>query len=41
LDYIYFSLTAFTALGFGDVEPIGNLRFLTGIESLTELILIT
>ncbi len=41
LDCSYFSFTTFTTLGFGDITPIGNLRYLTGIESLTGLILIT
>lgn len=30
-----------TTLGFGDIEPIGDLRYLTGIESLSGLVLIT
>ena len=37
----YFSFTTFTTLGFGDIEPLGDLRYLTGIESLTGLVLIT
>ena len=37
----YFSATTFTTLGFGDIQPIGGLRYLTGIESLTGLVLIT
>jgi hypothetical protein len=41
LDCAYFSFTTYTTLGFGDIEPIGSLRFLTGIESLTGLVLIT
>ncbi|HHH44013.1 MAG TPA: two pore domain potassium channel family protein [Gammaproteobacteria bacterium] len=41
MDCAYFSFTTFTTLGFGDIEPIGNLRYLTGIESLTGLVLIT
>ncbi len=41
LDCVYFSFTTFTTLGFGDIEPIGALRFLTGIEGLTGLVLIT
>jgi hypothetical protein len=40
-DCAYFSFTTFTTLGFGDITPIGNLRYLTGIESLTGLVLIT
>lgn len=41
LDAVYFSFTVFTTVGFGDIEPAGLLRFLTGIESLTGLVLIT
>lgn len=41
MDCVYFSFTVFTTLGFGDIEPIGNLRYLTGVESLTGLVLIT
>jgi hypothetical protein len=41
MDCVYFSFTIFTTLGFGDIEPIGNVRYLTGIESLTGLVLIT
>jgi hypothetical protein len=41
LDCAYFSFTTFTTLGFGDIAPIGDLRYLTGIESLTGLVLIT
>lgn len=40
-DCVYFSFTTYTTLGFGDIEPHGLLRFLTGIESLTGLVLIT
>lgn len=41
LDCSYFSFTSYTTLGFGDIEPTGHLRFLTGLESLTGLVLIT
>ncbi|WP_423822533.1 potassium channel family protein [Salinisphaera sp. SPP-AMP-43] len=41
LDCAYFSFTTFTTLGFGDIEPIKGVRYLTGIESLTGLLLIT
>jgi hypothetical protein len=37
----YFSFTTFSTLGFGDIEPSGAIRYLTGIESLTGLVLIT
>jgi len=41
MDCGYFSYTVFTTLGFGDIEPAGQLRYLTGVESLTGLVLIT
>lgn len=41
MDCVYFSFTTFTTLGFGDIQPIGELRYLTGIEALTGLVLIT
>ena len=41
LDCVYFSFTTFTTLGFGDIQPYGDLRYLTGIEALTGLVLIT
>ncbi|SNC60349.1 Ion channel [Marinobacter sp. es.048] len=41
LDCVYFSFTTFTTVGYGDVEPFGVLRFLTGIEALSGLVLIT
>lgn len=41
LDAIYFSYTTFTTLGYGDIEPLGTLRYLTGLEALTGLVLIT
>ena len=41
MDCVYFSFTTFTTLGFGDIEPTGDLRYLTGIEALTGLVLIT
>lgn len=40
-DCFYFSMTSFTSLGFGDIEPFGALRFLAGLEALTGLVLIT
>ena len=41
LDSIYYSFTTFTTLGFGDIEPFGAIRYLTGLESLTGLVMIT
>ncbi len=41
MDCAYFSFTTFTTLGFGDITPRGDIRYLVGIESLTGLVLIT
>lgn len=41
LDCVYFSFTTFTTLGYGDIEAFGHIRYLTGIEGLTGLVLIT
>lgn len=41
MDCVYFSFTVFTTLGFGDIEASGRLRHMTGVESLTGLVLIT
>lgn len=41
MDCSYFSFTTYTTLGFGDIEPVGPIRFLTGLEALTGLVLIT
>ena len=41
IDSVYFSFTNYTTVGYGDIEPYGALRFLTGVESLTGLSLIT
>lgn len=40
MDCIYFSLTSYTSLGFGDIAPTGWIRFLAGMEALTGLVLI-
>lgn len=37
----YFSFTTYTSLGYGDVVPFGDIRFLAGLEALTGLVLIT
>ena len=39
-DCIYYSMVTYTSLGFGDLTPTGALRFLTGVETLTGLVLI-
>lgn len=41
IDCIYFSLVNYTSLGFGDIVPKGDVRFLAGIESLAGLVLIS
>ena len=40
MDCSYYSFTNYTSLGIGDIEPTGDLRFLTGLEALTGLLLI-
>jgi hypothetical protein len=40
LDAIYYSAVCYSTLGLGDVAPFGNIRFLTGLESLTGFVLI-
>lgn len=40
-DCVYFSFTTYTTLGFGDILPVGDMRYITGVESLTGLVLIT
>ena len=40
LDAIYHSATTFTTLGFGDLVPVGPIRFLSGTEALTGFVLI-
>jgi len=41
LECIYFSAVTFSTVGFGDVAPLGPIRFLAGTEALTGLVLIT
>ncbi len=40
LDLVYFSMQHYTSLGLGDIEPIGSIRILAGMESLAGLLLI-
>ncbi|MGH1537517.1 MAG: ion channel [Gammaproteobacteria bacterium] len=40
LDCIYFSFVNYTSLGYGDLIPIGSIRFTAGAEALTGLVLI-
>jgi hypothetical protein len=41
LDCVYFAFTTFSTLGFGDIHPVGDIRFLTGISSLTGMVLVS
>ena len=40
LDCGYFSFTNYTSLGYGDIYPLGYLRYLSGLEALTGLLMI-
>lgn len=40
MDSVYFSFSSFSTVGYGDIEPLGDLRYLAGIEALTGLLLI-
>lgn len=40
-DYLYFSFVAYTTLGMGEIVPVGPIRFLTGMEAVGGLLLIT
>ena len=40
-DAIYLSATTYSTLGYGDLSPVGAIRMLAGMESLTGLLLIT
>ncbi|KGE03170.1 potassium channel family protein [Pseudohaliea rubra] len=41
LDAVYYSFTTYSTLGIGDIEPQGDIRYATGLESLVGLVLIT
>ena len=41
IDCIYFSFVSYSSLGLGDIAPTGDLRFLTGLEAVTGLVMIT
>lgn len=41
MDCVYFSFTTFTTIGFGDISPLGKLKYLTGLQGLTGLVLIS
>jgi len=40
LDCVYFSFVNYTTLGYGDLIPLGEIRFIAGTESLVGLVLI-
>lgn len=39
-DFVYFSGTAYTTVGFGDVVPRGPIRLMAGLEALTGLLMV-
>jgi hypothetical protein len=39
-DFVYFSAMTYTTVGFGDVVPVGPIRFLAAIEAIAGLVLI-
>lgn len=41
LDSVYYSATVFSTLGFGDIVPVGPIRFMTGVEAVSGLTFIT
>jgi hypothetical protein len=38
---VYLSAVTFSTVGFGDIAPVGAIRFLSGTEALTGFVLIT
>ncbi len=40
-DAVYLSATTYTTVGFGDLAPVGAIRFVSGMESLVGLLMIT
>ena len=41
LDAIYLSAVTFTTVGYGDIAPVGPIRFLSGTEALSGFVFIT
>jgi hypothetical protein len=41
IDHVYYSAMVYTTVGFGDLIPLGPIRFLSGMEALTGLVMIT
>lgn len=40
VDYLYFSTSTYTTLGYGDVYPLGGLRLMAAFESIVGLMMI-
>lgn len=38
-EYLYYSAVTYTTLGYGDITPVGAIRFVAAAESLTGLVL--
>ncbi len=42
MDCVYFFFITYTTIGFGDISPLGDLKYLTGrLQALTGLVLIS
>jgi len=41
LECVYLSAVTFSTVGFGDIAPVGPIRFLSGTEALSGFVLIT
>ncbi len=39
-DIIYFSFVTYSSLGYGDIRPVGSIRFVAAMEVLTGLVMI-
>lgn len=39
-DYLYFSTSTYTSLGYGDIFPLGGLRLMASIEAIAGLMMI-
>jgi len=40
VDYLYFATETYSSLGYGDIYPLGGLRIMAGIETVTGLVMI-
>lgn len=40
-DFVYFSAVVYSTVGFGDIFPVGAVRFVSGTEALTGFALLT